>query len=143
MDFDYYFSYFQELNVAYHEEYAQIQRWDYKMAQQVFSFTLDNPVDQEFYISVETLSLRNFPRACPFNTFINTYLFKDRAQIGGIGFVGNGLYHNTKGHYGKPSAAGQYVFQIYNWNWPEKKQVVDFTVTMYGKKQAVGVTKTQ
>lgn len=113
------------------------------MAQQVFGFTLTNPVSQEFYITVETLSPRNFPRACPFNTFINTYLLKDGEQLGGIGYVGNGLYHSTKGHHGEPSPAGQYDFQVYNWNWPEKKQVVDFTVSMYAKKQAVTVEKYQ
>lgn len=143
MPFDYYMSYFYELNVAYYEPYVQIKRTDYHMAQKVFAFNINNPVNQEFYITVETQSPRNYPRACPFNTFLNTYLHHNGKQIGKVGFVGNGLYHDTRGFHGKHMAPGAYDFQIYNWNWDSKKQEVDFTLSIYAKQKALGFTKTQ
>lgn len=142
MPFAYYYQYFYELNVAYYEGYKQYAKWDYKMAQKRFAFKFNNPTSQEFYIVVETLSPRNFPRACPYNTFLNTYLRNQAGhQVGKTGFVGNGLFHDTRGFYGQNFPAGQYDFQIYNWNWDNKKQVAEFTVSVFAKKQAITVQK--
>lgn len=114
------------------------------MAQKVFGFKINNPTNQEFYITVETLSSRNYPRSCvnQFNTFINTYLRNPSNQlVDGIGFVGNGLYHSTKGFYGQQSPAGTYDFQIYNWNWDKTQQVVEYSLAIHAKNGGVTLQK--
>lgn len=140
MPFDYYMKYFYILSVAYDEPYKYEKRWNYKMAKKILYFTVDNPQDQQVYITVETLSPRNYPRSCPFNTFINTYMRNDKGDlIGGTGYVGNGFYHNTKGRYGHKLKKGVYDFIIYNWNWDKYKQVVQFSLTVHAVEAAVVV----
>lgn len=139
MPFNYYMDYFYQLNVAYYQDYNYIIRKNYKMAQKHFVFIFDNPTSQQVYVTVETLSERNFPRhaSCQENAFLNMFLYQRTGgswtKLGNTEFIGKGLHHSTSGLHGTDLPAGKYRFDIYNWNWDSKKQEEYITVSHYAQ----------
>ena len=107
------------LFVGYTNNYVDTQQYHITGKNRVYIYELDNPVDQEIFITADAMSPRNYPSVCPTPARVNVYLMKGWKPIA-VTYTSNGGTGTMGSTEGFKMKKGKYRIYYVNWDYATK-----------------------
>lgn len=144
MPFELFIDRLRSTGTAIYHKYNYEHLWNFSQNTKSVEYKIHNPIDQKFFITIESISPRLKPHGCEKDGLLNIHLYDEnynKLNAGKVGVMMWVLNHHSLGsdpEWTKAMPKGTYILKIINWRMSEKPKV-DYTIQVYADQSKVTV----